>query len=211
MLQNPWLRLCLFWVVLLAPRAFAAPAPRILVLGDSLSAGYGLQLEQGWVSLLERRLAEKFPHQVINASVSGETTGGGLARLPALLQTHQPGLVIVELGGNDGLRGHPLNIVRRQLADIVEKSRASGARVLLIGMRIPPNYGPRYTEQFHTTYVQLAEQYQLPMVDFFLEGVALQPGLMQQDGIHPTAEAQGKMLDNVWPVLLPLLETDKKP
>jgi acyl-CoA thioesterase I len=206
MLQNPWLRLCILWLVLWVPGAFAAHAPRILVLGDSLSAAYGLKLEQGWVSLLERRLAEKFPHKVINASVSGETTGGGLARLPALLKEHQPDLVILELGGNDGLRGHPLNIMQRQLADIVEKSRAAGAQVLLVGMQIPPNYGSRYTEQFRTTYPRLAEQYQLPLVDFFLQGVALQPGLMQQDGIHPTAEAQGKLLDNVWPVLLPLLE-----
>lgn len=205
MLQKPWLRLCMFLLVWVASGSFAEPAPRILVLGDSLSAAYGLELKQGWVTLLEQRLAEKFPHQVINASVSGETTGGGLARLPVLLKEHQPRLVILELGGNDGLRGHPLNIMRRQLAGIIEQSRAAGAQVLLVGMHIPPNYGQRYTQQFHVTYKQLAEEYQLPLVDFFLEGVALKPGLMQRDGIHPTAEAQSIMLDNVWPVLLPLL------
>lgn len=205
MLQKPWLCLCVFLLICAAPNAFAEPAPRILVLGDSLSAAYGLELKQGWVTLLEQRLAEKFPHKVINASVSGETTGGGLARLPTLLKEHQPNLLILELGGNDGLRGHPLNIMRRQLAGIIEQSRAAGAQVLLVGMHIPPNYGQRYTQQFHTTYKQLAEEYQLPLVDFFLDGVALKPGLMQRDGIHPTAEAQSIMLDNVWPVLLPLL------
>jgi acyl-CoA thioesterase-1 len=205
MLQKPWLRLCVFLMAWVAPGAFAEPTPRILVLGDSLSAAYGLELEQGWVTLLEQRLAEKFPHKVINASVSGETTGGGLARLPALLKEYQPTLVILELGGNDGLRGHPLNIMHRQLAGTIEQSRAAGAQVLLVGMQIPPNYGQRYTQQFHATYKQLAEEYQLPLVDFFLDGVALQPDLMQRDGIHPTAEAQGRMLDNVWPVLVPLL------
>jgi len=206
MLHKPWLRLGIFLVVWFTTAASAEPAPRILVLGDSLSAAYGLNVEQGWVHLLEQRLAQKYPHKVINASVSGETTGGGLARLPALLKQHQPALVILELGGNDGLRGHPLNIMRRQLAGIIEQSQAADARVLLVGMHIPSNYGQRYTQQFHTTYRQLAEQYQLPLVDFFLEGVALQPGLMQRDGIHPTAEAQEKMLDNVWPVLVPMLE-----
>lgn len=195
-----------FWLI--AP-LYAADAPRLLVLGDSLSAAYGIEVQQGWVSLLEQRLAAKYPHQVVNASVSGETTGGGLARLPALLEQHQPELVILELGGNDGLRGYPLNVMKQQIAQIIEKSRSAGAEVLLVGMQIPPNYGPRYTNQFRDTYTELAQQYDLPLVEFLLADVALQPKLMQKDGIHPTAEAQEKMLDNVWTVLQPLLEKRK--
>lgn len=192
-----------FW--LLAPWC-AADAPRLLVLGDSLSAAYGIEVQQGWVSLLEQRLEAKYPHQVINASVSGETTGGGLARLPALLKQHQPELVIVELGGNDGLRGYPLNVMKQQLAEIIEISRDAGAQVLLVGMQIPPNYGVRYTNRFRDTYTELADQYDLPLVEFLLADVALNAKLMQKDGIHPTAEAQEQILDNVWPVLQPLLE-----
>lgn len=191
-----------FW--LLAPWC-AADAPRLLVLGDSLSAAYGIEVQQGWVSLLEQRLAAKYPHQVINASVSGETTGGGLSRLPALLKQHQPELVIVELGGNDGLRGYPLNVMKQQLAQIIETSRDAGAQVLLVGMQIPPNYGVRYTNRFRDTYTELADQYDLPLVEFLLADVALNAELMQKDGIHPTAEAQEQILDNVWPVLQPLL------
>lgn len=193
-----------FW--LLAPWC-AADAPRLLVLGDSLSAAYGIEVQQGWVSLLEQRLAAKYPHQVINASVSGETTGGGLARLPALLKQHQPELVIVELGGNDGLRGYPLNVMKQQLAQIIETSRDAGALILLVGMQIPPNYGVRYTNRFRDTYTELADQYDLPLVEFLLADVALNAKLMQKDGIHPTAEAQEQILDNVWPVLQPLLES----
>jgi acyl-CoA thioesterase-1 len=203
-------RHCALWLSfwLIAPFLCAADAPRLLVLGDSLSAAYGIEVQQGWVSLLEQRLAAKYPHQVINASVSGETTGGGLARLPALLKQHQPELVIVELGGNDGLRGYPLNVMKQQLAQIIETSRDGGAEVLLVGMQIPPNYGLRYTNHFRDTYTELAEQYDLPLVTFLLAGVALTPELMQKDGIHPTAEAQEKMLDNVWPILQPLLERE---
>lgn len=196
-----WLLLCLS-----IPLQAMSDAPRILVLGDSLSASYGIEVRQGWVSLLEQRLAEKYPHFVVNASVSGETTGGGLARLPALLQQHKPVLVIVELGGNDGLRGHPLNVMQQQLGEIIEKSRAAGAQVLLVGMQIPPNYGPRYTNRFRDIYGELAKKFDLPLVRFLLEGVATEASLMQRDGIHPTAEAQEKILDNVWPVLQPLLE-----
>lgn len=180
--------------------------PKLLVLGDSLSAGYGIDVKEGWVSLLQRRLAGKFPHQVINASVSGETSGGGLARLPALLKEHQPSLVIVELGGNDGLRGHPLNVMQQQLDAIITQSQSSGAKVLLLGMRIPPNYGQRYTQHFHDTYQQLAEKYKLSFVPFFLEGIATNTDYMQGDGIHPTAAGQTQMLDNVWPQLEPLLK-----
>lgn len=194
-----WLSL---WLI--APLC-AADTPRLLVLGDSLSAAYGIDVQQGWVSLLEQRVAAKYPHKVINASVSGETTGGGLARLPALLEQHKPELVIVELGGNDGLRGYPLNVMQQQLVDIIEKSRAAGATVVLVGMQIPPNYGPRYTNRFRDIYKELAEKFELPLVGFLLDGVATDAALMQRDGIHPTAAAQEKILDNVWPVLQPLL------
>ena len=194
-----WLSL---WLI--APLC-AADTPRLLVLGDSLSAAYGIDVQQGWVSLLEQRVAAKYPHKVINASVSGETTGGGLARLPALLEQHKPELVIVELGGNDGLRGYPLNVMQQQLVDIIEKSRAAGATVVLVGMQIPPNYGPRYTNRFRDIYKELAEKFELPLVEFLLDGVATDAALMQRDGIHPTAAAQEKILDNVWPVLQPLL------
>lgn len=179
---------------------------RILVLGDSLSAGYGIELKQGWVSLMADKLEENYPYQVINASVSGETSGGGLARLPALLKGHKPALVILELGGNDGLRGHPVNIMQQQLESIIKESQGAGAEVLLLGMHIPPNYGQRYAERFHQVYTQLAKQYELAFVPFFLEGVATNRELMQRDGIHPTAEAQQTMLDNVWAVLEPWLK-----
>lgn len=199
-------RVLVFWFLLLSiPLQVVAEAPRILVLGDSLSAAYGIEVRQGWVSLLEQRLAGKYPYVVINASVSGETTGGGLARLPALLQQHQPSVVIVELGGNDGLRGYPLNVMQQQMTEIIEKSRAAGATVVLVGMQIPPNYGPRYTNRFRDIYKELAEKFGLPLVQFLLEGVATEAALMQRDGIHPTAEAQEKILDNVWLVLQPLL------
>lgn len=202
-------RVLVFWFLLLSiPLQVVAEAPRILVLGDSLSAAYGIEVRQGWVSLLEQRLAGKYPHVVINASVSGETTGGGLARLPALLQQHQPSVVIVELGGNDGLRGYPLNVMQQQMTEIIEKSRAAGATVVLVGMQIPPNYGPRYTNRFRDIYKELAEKFELPLVQFLLEGVATEAALMQRDGIHPTAEAQEKILDNVWSVLQPLLESE---
>ena len=184
-------------------------APVILVLGDSLSAGYGIDVNAGWVALLQQRLDGNYPHRVINASVSGETAGGGLARLPALLQQHQPELVILELGGNDGLRGHPINIMQQQLRDIIEKAQAAEAKVLLLGMQIPPNYGQRYTQRFHQAYAQLAEEYELPYVPFFLEGVAVNAELMQRDGIHPTAQAQPQMLYNVWQTLEPLIKPER--
>lgn len=199
-------RYLLAGLTLLWSAASLASAPKILVLGDSLSAGYGIELQQGWVSLLEQRLqAEGYDHLVVNASVSGETAGGGLARLPALLQEHQPAIVVLELGGNDGLRGHPVNIMERQLSDIIEKSQQASARVLLLGMHIPPNYGKRYTDLFHNTFGSLAKKYQLDYVPFFLETVATEAGLMQRDGIHPTADAQPAMLDNVWPTLKKML------
>jgi len=177
------------------------------VLGDSLSAGYGIRLEQGWVALLQGRLqAQGYGYRVVNASESGETTGGALALLPRALVKQQPAVVIVELGGNDGLRGLPIEEVRANLDAILRLSETSGARVLLIGMRIPPNYGPAYAGAFHDLYGRLATQHRVPLVPFFLDGVALEEGLMQEDGLHPNAAAQPKLLEQVWPMLRPLLQ-----
>ncbi|RRQ21079.1 arylesterase [Thiohalobacter thiocyanaticus] len=185
----------------------AEEAPRILVLGDSISAAYGMELEQGWVHLLQQRLRDQgYPHRVVNASISGETTAGGAARLPALLQEHTPCLVVIELGGNDGLRGLGLQQSRDNLAGMTERAQAAGARVLLLGMRLPPNYGPAYTDAFADIYHELADSYETAVLPFLLEDVALEDGLMQADRIHPTAAAQPRLLDNVWPVLEPLLE-----
>lgn len=177
--------------------------PTVLVVGDSLSAGYGIDLEEGWVALLESKLAAHYADaRVINASISGDTTSGGRTRLKKALATHRPSLVIIELGGNDGLRGLSLRAMRRNLTDMVESSRAAGAEVALLGIRIPPNYGTRYADSFHTIYTDLASRYEAPMVDFFLEGVALNDDLMQADGIHPNAQAQPRLLDNAWPAVV---------
>ena len=179
------------------------------MLGDSLSAGYGVPVGQGWVTLLQGRLThEGYEYRVVNASVSGETTGGALARLRRTLEVQKPALVIVELGGNDGLRGLPIADVRRNFDDILRLSQQAGARILLLGMRIPPNYGPAYTQAFHAMYGELSERHRVPLVPFFLAKVALDDTLMQDDGIHPNAKAQPLLLDTLWPMLKPLL---KKP
>lgn len=193
------------------PAALASGAgPTILVLGDSISAGYGIQREQTWVSLLEQRInAATGAWNVVNASISGETTGGGLARLPHELQTHDPEVVIIELGGNDGLRGYPIQSIRDNLSRMVELGRQAGGQVLLLGMQIPPNYGPRYARAFADVFLEVAREHDVPVVPFLLENVALLPELMQDDGIHPTAVAQEIMLDTVWPFLLPLLEIEE--
>ena len=184
----------------------AAVSPSILVLGDSLSAAYGIRLEQGWVALLGARLKkEGYGHSVVNASSSGETTGGALARLPRALERHRPAVVVIELGGNDGLRGLPIAQVRDNLDQLIRLSRRSGAQVLLIGMRIPPNYGPAYASEFHALYSELAHRHGVPLVPFFLEGIALDDSLMQEDGIHPNAAAQSRLLAQIWPKLRPLL------
>jgi acyl-CoA thioesterase-1 len=184
-----------------------AGTPVILVFGDSLSAGYGLKhVEEGWVELLRMKLkAEGYGYEVVNASVSGETTAGGLARLPRALAVHQPQIVLVELGGNDGLRALPLDQMRANIAKMIDLAVAARARVLLLGMRIPPNYGPQYTEQFHAVFGQVAGDKQVPMVPFLLADIALSPALMQADGIHANELGQPRILDNVWPGLKPLL------
>jgi acyl-CoA thioesterase-1 len=178
----------------------------VLVFGDSLSAAYGIDAKAGWVSLLEQRLrAEGYGYRIVNASVSGETTTGGLSRLPRALRTHKPALVILELGANDGLRGLPLATSRANLDQMLRACKAAGAQVLLLGMKMPPNYGPRYTAGFEQAYRDLARTHRTALVPFFLDGVALNPRLIQPDGLHPTASAQPILLANIWPTLRPLL------
>lgn len=197
----------LFAFLGLSSAAAAAGKPVILVLGDSLSAGYGVPVEQGWVARLQQRLdAEGYGYTVVNASVSGETTVGALERLPRALARHKPALVVIELGGNDGLRGLPVTELRANLEALVSVSREAGARVLLAAVRMPPNYGPQYTEKFYAVYEGVAKDLRVPWVPFFLEGIALREDLFQDDGIHPDLEAQPILLDNVWPVLKPLLK-----
>jgi len=180
--------------------------PVILVMGDSLSAGYKMRISEGWVALLEKRLAaEHLPHRVINASISGETSSGGLNRFPGALRKHQPEIVIIELGANDGLRGLPLSLMRKNLQRMITSAQQNNAQVLLLGMRLPPNYGPRYTQGFAQTFTELARQYKTGLVPFLLKDVATQASLMQRDGLHPTAAAQSRILDTVWPHLLSLL------
>lgn len=196
-------------LAVLSPAVACQPAdePRILVLGDSLSAGYGLSRDSGWVRLLERRLAEQgFPHRVVNASVSGDTTAGGLTRLPRLLERHTPAVLILELGANDGLRGIAPEVIDANLTRMIELGRESGARVLLLGVRLPPNYGPAYTGRFQALYKTVGEREQVAWLPRLLGGVAEDWDLMQADGLHPNARAQGLILDNVWAVLEPLLE-----
>lgn len=176
------------------------------MLGDSLSAAHGLRPEQGWVALLARRLrSEGYRYTLVNASVSGETTTGGLERVPRELRVHRPAIMILELGANDGLRGLPLTLAEKNLAAIVRMAQAAGTRVLLVGMLIPPNYGPRYTKQFAALYPQLARTYHLRLVPFLLEKVALERRLMQSDGLHPTAAGEPLVLDTLWPYLKPML------
>jgi acyl-CoA thioesterase I len=185
--------------------------PVIMVLGDSVSAEYGLPRNTGWVELLRQRLAaQKLDYSVANGSISGDTTSGGRARLPGLLERLNPAVLIVELGGNDALRGQPLATSEENLRTIIESAREHKAKVLLIGMYVPPNYGPAYAQKFHAMYGQLAKQYHVPLVPFLMAGIANQPAMFQADQIHPTQQAQPVLLDNVWPYLQPLLSAVKK-
>lgn len=197
------MRTVLLCVVLLL--STTAYGKSILVIGDSISAGYGMALEESWVSLLQQRLEAEGDYQVINASISGNTTTMGLGRTPALLEKYRPDIVLIELGGNDGLQGHPLGVMENNLNRMVQLAKDAGARVLLLGIQIPPNYGPRYTREFFNVFPRVAEAHQVPLVPFILEGVATVQDLMQPDGIHPNAEAQAILLENVWPHLEPLL------
>jgi acyl-CoA thioesterase-1 len=190
----------------LAAPAIAAAADKILIVGDSLSAAYGIEKSRGWVALLQQRLeARQLGYRVINGSITGDTTRGGLSRLPAALEREQPAIVVIALGGNDGLRGFAPQQTRDNLRRMIELSRNSGAHVLLLGVRLPQNYGRAFGEKFHRVYLELADEMGVPLVPFFLEGVAETRDLMQADGIHPAAEAQPRILDNVWSGLVPLL------
>jgi acyl-CoA thioesterase-1 len=184
----------------------AGAAPLIMVFGDSLSSAYGLPQEAGWVSLLKKRLQqEQLDYQVINTSVTGETTRGGLSRIAQSLATHHPAIVILELGGNDGLRGQPVEATRYNLEGIIKACQLHGAKVLLIGMRLPPNYGTAYTQKFQSIYPELAKRYTLPLMPYMLEGFGHDPAMFQPDRIHPAAAAQPIILDNIWKTLKPLL------
>lgn len=200
-----WLTLIPLYSITAATPA-PTPSNTILIVGDSLSAGYGIDVNAGWVALLTQRLSQQgYTQRVVNASVSGETTGGGRARFPQLLATHHPAIVVLELGANDGLRGLPLKQVRANLENMIALAQAQKARVLLLGMQIPPNYGPTYAEGFSSMFVELARTHRLAAVPFFLENVALDQKLLQSDNLHPNELGQPKLLENVWPKLKPLL------
>lgn len=187
--------------------ACADDDPVVLVIGDSLSAAYNMPLDAAWPRLLETRLREAGrPHRVVNASITGDTTQGGVTRLPRLLERHAPDWVIIELGGNDGLRGFSLQVTQDNLESMIRQSQEAGARVVLTGIMLPPNYGASYTERFYALYGSLAETHGTLLVPFFMDGVALVEGMMQADGIHPSVEAQPVLLENVWSVLWPVIE-----
>jgi len=182
------------------------------VVGDSLSSGYGIAAGQSWVAMLEDRLqAEGYGYRVVNASIAGDTSAGGLARLPRLLESHDPDLVVIELGGNDGLRGQPVAVLRDNLSKMIEQSRESGAQVVLAGIQLPPNYGHTYTQSLAAVYPELAARFEAPLIEFILEDVALNRELMQPDGIHPNAAGQKVVFANVWRVLGPLLSSRDDP
>ena len=205
-----WLGLLSVSTAYTAQQQTSLQTPIILVLGDSLSASFGIDQSKGWVSLLEQKLDKNyFNYRIVNASISGETTQGGLQRLPKLLTKYQPQLVIVELGGNDGLRGLNIEMIKSNLQTMISKTTSNHADILLIGMRLPPNYGKFYTDSFHQMYVDLGQANKIPVVPFLLEGIATKDNLMQADGIHPRVEAQPLMLDNVWTQLKPLLSNRK--
>lgn len=209
MIKKRWMKnivqACMFSIIcLVSANSFAKS---IMILGDSLSAGYGMQLSQGWVSLLQKRLDQQYAkkHQVINASVSGESTSGALARLPKLLSTHRPDIVVIELGGNDGLRGQPPQMIENNLSQIIQQSQKANASVLILGMRIPPNYGTAYSTAFENSFKRVSQRHKIKLVPFFMQGVAGNKNLMQKDLIHPNASAQRILLDNAYPAIIAAL------
>ena len=194
-------------VLLLAANAQSAESPTVLIFGDSLSAGYGIDVDQSWATLLQQRLeSQGYEHRVVNASISGETTEGGAARIDRAIDTFSPELIILELGGNDGLRGFPPSRIRENLETIARHARDSGASVVLLGIRIPTNYGARYTQAFEAVYADVAEELGIRWIEFFMDGVALNDDLLQEDRIHPNAEAQPILLDNAWPIIRATLD-----
>jgi acyl-CoA thioesterase-1 len=197
------MRRILFLIVLLScVNAHASDVPTVLIICYSLSAGFGIDVDQSWAVLLQSRLEKQgYEHRVVNASITGETTAGGAERIGPALANFKPALIILELGGNDGLRGFPPESMRGNLEKIITTSKASGAAVVLLGIRIPSNYGPRYTQAFESVFRETAESLDIPWIEFFMEGIALNDDLMQADGIHPNAAAQPKLLDNAWPII----------
>lgn len=192
-----------FFLLSLCLIPLGVSAKTIMILGDSLSAGYGIQPQQGWVHLLQKRLEQQYPkqHKVVNASVSGETTSGALARLPKLLQTHRPDLVVIELGGNDGLRGQPPQMIQKNLASLIQQSQKAKAKVIVFGIKMPPNYGQAYSKAFENNYKVVSQQYKVKLLPFFMQGVAGNKNLMQKDLIHPNAKAQTILLNNAYPYI----------
>lgn len=189
-------------MLLASVQSFGSETPTVLIFGDSLSAGYGIDVDQSWATLLQSRLKEQgYEHRVVNASISGDTTESGAARISQAIETFAPALIILELGGNDGLRGIPPSRMRDNLHMIIKRSTDSGAAVVLLGIRIPPNYGQRYIDEFDEVFRQLAAELAVPWVEFFMDGIALNEDLMQSDGIHPNAVAQPLLLDNAWPMI----------
>jgi len=197
----------LFFAVIVSLMSMSAMAKSIVVLGDSISAGYGIEVDQGWVALLQKKLlASKSNYIINNASISGDTSAGGLARIDQILTAHKPAIVLLQLGANDGLRGLLPVQMKNNLAEIVRRAQKAGAKVLLLGMKIPPNYGKRYVDLFYNVYPQLAKELAIPLVPFLLEDVALNKDLMQADGLHPNAKAQPILADKIEPYLFPLLK-----
>jgi acyl-CoA thioesterase-1 len=195
-------RFLAFLLLFASAQSFGSETPTVLVFGDSLSAGYGIDVDQSWATLLQARLKEQgYEHRVVNASIGGDTTESGAARIGQAIETFSPALIILELGGNDGLRGIPPNTMRGNLRKIITTSAESGAAVVLLGIRIPPNYGQRYIDEFEGVFRELAGELDVPWIEFFMEGVALNEELMQEDGIHPNAIAQPLLLDNAWPII----------
>jgi acyl-CoA thioesterase-1 len=195
-------RFLILVALLTATGGHAADVPTVLIFGDSLSAGYGIDVDQSWAALLQSRLREQgYEHRVVNASISGETTEGGAQRIGPALENFAPELLVLELGGNDGLRGFPPQRTRENLEKIITASRAAGTAVVLLGIRIPSNYGPRYTQAFESVFRDTAETLDVPWIEFFMDGIALDKDLMQADGIHPNAKAQPRLLDNAWPAI----------
>ena len=206
------MRKLLTLVVLLASAAaHADDAPTVLVFGDSLSAGFGIEVDQSWAALLQRRLENQgYEHRVVNASISGETTEGGATQIDSAIEAFAPDLIILELGGNDGLRGFPPARIKENLLAIARRAQDSGAGVVLLGIRIPTNYGARYTRAFEAVYAEVAEELDIEWIEFFMEGVALNDELLQEDRIHPNAAAQPILLDNAWPVIRATLDAQQK-